>query len=1703
MNERDWDNSLEGVKGKIDELNDFKQNEKPPKQAERVALESLNNAIAVKLNNAGRPPFKPADGQSIDDINKLWNELDAAQQARNDALLEDLARQNKLDLLKRRFNNNAKRLEDWNGKQEDYLKAEEPVGSINEAQTALMMLDAFDSDYTDSKPRVDDLKSLANEIEANRDKDAAATQARADAIGQQWQGLRPLADAKRDNLNDRLKRQQEMEALRKRFAEDAKDYKRWEKDAETDVHDTVFGATLEAVEQYKDTLDADDAAKRADNDAKKTHLDGLWKDLQDLGVTDNKYTVLTDGDIASFHQQLEGALGNRRVAYDAELERQRLLESKRKEFAAGAQAFVDSIDQRKADIGALQGEPQPLAAAIRDAYADGQPEREQLSVLSALQDELGRLGVTDNRHTKYTIPLLDQINAAFARWVAAKLALLSVEHDEKNGYAEKAAALVAWIEATVPKTHERDFDNTLEGIRAKRAQWVLFKNSEQAQQGIEKYRTLALFDKTNADLAANGRPAFVAPEGLAPADINAKWDELEAAEKVYEQAVDEELARQEKLAGLARNFNNEADDLEAWAGKKEEYLNTKEEVSTLDQAHLKLMHLDVYDEEYQTRQSRLDGARQLQSDIVALNYIKGDEVTARADALSAKWAHLAELSAAKRAALLEDQAREQKKEDLRVDFATKAKDYTKYVKDTETSVGEYNFGLTLADVTAYKAELDASDAEINATNDAKKSAADAVAAELTANGVTDNRHTTLTTADLDASNAQLHDALAKRQEAYAAELARQQLLEDKRHEWAAKAQAFVDSLAQRQATIDALTGEPEPLSAAIREAYADGKPEEASLTELSVLLNENAKLGISDNRHTKYNMAVLQARSQQLAKHVRNLLAQLASEHDLKSEYANKAAGLVAWLNNVHHDSNFDNTLEGARDKNAQFQAWKTSEKAPKGIEKISLAVLHDKINDSLAANGRPEFVTPEGLAPTDINAKWDELETAEKVYEQAVDEELARQEKLAGLARNFNNEADDLEAWAGKKEEYLNTKEEVSTLDQAHLKLMHLDVYDEEYQTRQSRLDGARQLQSDIVALNYIKGDEVTARADALSAKWAHLAELSAAKRAALLEDQAREQKKEDLRVDFATKAKDYTKYVKDTETSVGEYNFGLTLADVTAYKAELDASDAEINATNDAKKSAADAVAAELTANGVTDNRHTTLTTADLDASNAQLHDALAKRRAAYEAELARQQQNDALRREFADKAQAFVDWLNEQRQAINAVEGEPTARADAVRALHQDGKPGRERLDAIVAFNHDMQQRGIFSNEYTGHTTQGLETANRLFNEAVANLLNSIGEEKEMNERGEAQANEWKRKEELQEKRIGFLNRCKELDGWLDHALEVLTDPINVDSIEGVHELQAAASKTEAERAQREPSYHELEALEADLKAAGADVSLAPTTEKWNEVSAAVATRKDALAAELEKQVHQDALCKDFANKADGLAKWLRDESKALAEAAHGELEAQLPRVQALQGGLSSGKDALTGLTAVNENIQHAGIRTNKYTDLTLNNLAAQFGELEHAIDSQLSLLQKELLAKKESQASPEQIDEFKEVFRHFDKNNNGTLRDFEFKSCLNSLGENPSDAELAKLMAELGDGKGHITFDRFVDYMVNLASDNITHNEIAESFREIAGDKEFVTEDDLRRALPGEKVDYLIKQMPAFPNAPGGYDYRAWAASAFAR
>ncbi|KAH8025819.1 hypothetical protein HPB51_012141 [Rhipicephalus microplus] len=126
---------------------------------------------------------------------------------------------------------------------------------------------------------------------------------------------------------------------------------------------------------------------------------------------------------------------------------------------------------------------------------------------------------------------------------------------------------------------------------------------------------------------------------------------------------------------------------------------------------------------------------------------------------------------------------------------------------------------------------------------------------------------------------------------------------------------------------------------------------------------------------------------------------------------------------------------------------------------------------------------------------------------------------------------------------------------------------------------------------------------------------------------------------------------------------------------------------------------------------------------------------------------------------------------------------------------------------------------------------------------------------------------------------------------------------------------------------------------------------------------------------------------------------------------------------------------------------------------------------------------------SQLSDDTIAELREAFALFDKNSNGAISTKELGNVMRALGQNPTEAELKDMIAEVDtDGDGTVDFPEFLALMTKKGRSADTEEEIREAFKVFDRDGNgFITAAELRHVmttlgekLTEEEVDAMIRE-----------------------
>ncbi|KAG1822896.1 calponin homology domain-containing protein [Suillus subaureus] len=282
----------------------------------------------------------------------------------------------------------------------------------------------------------------------------------------------------------------------------------------------------------------------------------------------------------------------------------------------------------------------------------------------------------------------------------------------------------------------------------------------------------------------------------------------------------------------------------------------------------------------------------------------------------------------------------------------------------------------------------------------------------------------------------------------------------------------------------------------------------------------------------------------------------------------------------------------------------------------------------------------------------------------------------------------------------------------------------------------------------------------------------------------------------------------------------------------------------------------------------------------------------------------------------------------------------------------------------------------------------------------------------------------------------------------------------------------------------------------------LALLDLDDAWSDLLQSEAKRSRAINAQI-RQI-KESLRKEFADLANDFSQRLHAISLELSGIA-GPLETQQDQVKEIQTRLPTLSEALTRVAKAEQDCVVANVEENDYTVFTCQDLEFELGLVAQSLTKKISFIDNQIVSRNMTNLTPAQLEQFESTFRYFDRDETNTLSLTETSAALASQGLVYSDEDMTYIYDQLLQDYGAVTFEAFINLLVDITEDQTSPEQLRESFRGIAGNKPFVTELDLRVAqLPVSAVDYLSEVIPSTNNEVGEpeYDYETWLQDVFA-
>ncbi|CAM4550016.1 unnamed protein product [Leuciscus chuanchicus] len=503
----------------------------------------------------------------------------------------------------------------------------------------------------------------------------------------------------------------------------------------------------------------------------------------------------------------------------------------------------------------------------------------------------------------------------------------------------------------------------------------------------------------------------------------------------------------------------------------------------------------------------------------------------------------------------------------------------------------------------------------------------------------------------------------------------------------------------------------------------------------------------------------------------------------------------------------------------------------------------------------------------------------------------------------------------------------------------------------------------------------------------------------------------------------------------------------------------------------------------------------------------------------EIRRLERLDHLAEKFRQKAAIHESWTDGKETMLTQKDYE-TATLSEIKALlkkheafESDLAAHQDRVEQIAAIAQELNELDYYDSPSVNARCQKICEQWDALGSLTQNRRESL-------ERTEKQL------ESIDELYLEYAKRAAPFNNWMEGAMEDLQDMFIVHNIEEIQGLITAHEQFKSTLPEANKERESIQAIQAEvqkiaqyngIKLAGNNpyTSITPQSidKKWEKVQQLVPQRDQALQEELARQQSNDHLRRQFANQANMIGPWIQNKMEEIGRISiemNGTLEDQLTHLRQYEQSIIEYKPNIDQLEGDHQLIQEALIFDNKYTSYTMEHLRVGWEQLLTTIARTINEIENQILTRDAKGISQEQLHEYRTSFNHFDKDHSGVLQAEEFKACLISLGydvetDKQGEAEFARIMGIVDpNNSGAVTFQAFIDFMSRETTDTDTADQVIASFKILAGDKNYITAEELRRELPPDQAEYCIARMAPYagPDAvPGALDYMSFSTALY--
>uniref|UniRef100_A0A6I8T2K5 Actinin alpha 1 n=2 Tax=Xenopus tropicalis TaxID=8364 RepID=A0A6I8T2K5_XENTR len=503
----------------------------------------------------------------------------------------------------------------------------------------------------------------------------------------------------------------------------------------------------------------------------------------------------------------------------------------------------------------------------------------------------------------------------------------------------------------------------------------------------------------------------------------------------------------------------------------------------------------------------------------------------------------------------------------------------------------------------------------------------------------------------------------------------------------------------------------------------------------------------------------------------------------------------------------------------------------------------------------------------------------------------------------------------------------------------------------------------------------------------------------------------------------------------------------------------------------------------------------------------------------EIRRLERLDHLAEKFRQKASIHEAWTDGKEAMLQKKDYETASLSDIKallkkhEAFESDLAAHQDRVEQIAAIAQELNELDYYDSQTVNARCQ-----------RICDQWDNLGALTQ--QRREALERTEKLLETIDQLYLEYAKRAAPFNNWMEGAMEDLQDTFIVHTIEEIQGLTTAHEQFKATLPEADKERQAILGIQneiskimqtyhVNMSGSNPYTSITPQeiNNKWDHVRQLVPRRDQALTEEHARQQQNERLRKQFAAQANVIGPWIQTKMQEIGRIAiemHGTLEDQLNNLRQYEKSIVNYKPKIDQLESDHQQIQEALIFDNKHTNYTMEHIRVGWEQLLTTIARTINEVENQVLTRDAKGISQEQMNEFRNSFSHFDRDHSGRLGPEEFKACLISLGydignDPQGEAEFARIMSIVDPNRlGLVTFQAFIDFMSRETADTDTADQVMASFKILAGDKNYITADELRRELPPDQAEYCIARMAPYlgPDAvPGALDYMSFSTALY--